>query len=212
MDILPESSMSMEAPVSAVMALMFLPPGPITSRIFSGLMYTTASCGARGESSGRGAESTSAMRPRIWILASWAWRRAWRMTAWGMPVILMSIWMPVTPSAVPATLKSMSPMASSSPRMSVRTRKSSPSLISPMAMPATGSLMGTPASIRARDAPHTEAMDEEPLDSMTWETTRMVKGNSSGPGRTGTMDRSARAPWPISRREGPRSIFTSPTQ
>ena len=35
------------------------------------------------------------------------------------PPILMSIWTAVTPSAVPATLKSMSPRWSSSPRMSV---------------------------------------------------------------------------------------------
>ncbi len=43
-----------------------------------------------------------------------------------------------------------------------------------MATPETGALMGTPASIRARLAPQTVAMDEEPLDSSTSETTRMV--------------------------------------
>ena len=36
------------------------------------------------------------------------------------PVILMSIWSAVTPSRVPATLKSMSPRWSSAPWMSVR--------------------------------------------------------------------------------------------
>ncbi len=45
---------------------------------------------------------------------------------------------------------------------------------SPMAMPATGALIGTPASISASDAPHTEAIDEEPLDSRISETTRTV--------------------------------------
>ena len=43
-----------------------------------------------------------------------------------------------------------------------------------MAMPATGRARGTPASIRDRDAPQTVAMDDEPLDSVISETTRMV--------------------------------------
>jgi hypothetical protein len=55
----------------------------------------------------------------------------------------MSIWIAVTPFLVPQTLKSMSPRWSSSPRMSLRiaTRvlgSVSPSLMSPIAMPATG--------------------------------------------------------------------------
>lgn len=43
-----------------------------------------------------------------------------------------------------------------------------------MAIPATGALTGTPASISAREAPHTEAIELEPLDSVISETTRMV--------------------------------------
>ena len=43
-----------------------------------------------------------------------------------------------------------------------------------MAIPATGALVGTPASISARLVPQTEAMDEEPLDSVISETTRMT--------------------------------------
>ena len=43
-----------------------------------------------------------------------------------------------------------------------------------MATPETGALMGTPASISARLAPQTVAMEEEPLDSSTSETTRRV--------------------------------------
>ena len=39
----------------------------------------------------------------------------------------------------------------------------------PMATPAAGADRSTPASIRAMDPPHTEAMDEEPLDSRTSE-------------------------------------------
>ena len=40
--------------------------------------------------------------------------------------------------------------------------------------PATGDLMGTPASIMARLLPHTLAMELEPLDSVISETTRML--------------------------------------
>ena len=43
-----------------------------------------------------------------------------------------------------------------------------------MAMPATGLARGTPASISESDAPHTVAIDDEPLDSVISETTRMV--------------------------------------
>ena len=43
-----------------------------------------------------------------------------------------------------------------------------------MAMPAVGRLSGTPASISASEEPHTDAIDEEPFDSVISETTRMV--------------------------------------
>ena len=47
----------------------------------------------------------------------------------------------------------------------------SPSFINPMATPATVFFTGTPASIRERLAPQTEAMELEPLDSSMSETT-----------------------------------------
>ena len=89
-------------------------------------------------------------------------------------VILMSICKDVTPFSVPATLKSISPRWSSSPRISDRTAKSSPSLIRPMAIPAIGASKGTPASIIDRDVPQTVAIEEEPLDSVISETVRNV--------------------------------------
>ena len=46
--------------------------------------------------------------------------------------------------------------------------------IRPIAMPAVGRFSGTPASISASEAPHTEAIDDEPLDSVISETTRIV--------------------------------------
>ena len=41
-------------------------------------------------------------------------------------------------------------------------------------MPATGALIGQPASIRAIEEPHTVAMDDEPFDSRMSLTRRIV--------------------------------------
>ncbi len=130
----------------------------------------------------------------------------------GEPLDLDVIWMEVTPSRVPATLKSMSPSASSTPRMSVSTATRSPSLMSPIATPATAARTGTPASIIASEPEQTLAMEEEPFDSRMSETMRMVYGNSSYAGSTAASARSARLPCPISRRLVPRTGFTSPVE
>ena len=93
--------------------------------------------------------------------------------------------------------------------MSTATR--SPSLMSPMAIPATAALIGTPASIRAIEPAHTVAIEEEPFDSRMSLTMRIVYGKLVSAGITGSIERSASAPWPISRRPGPRIGRTSPT-
>ena len=91
----------------------------------------------------------------------------------GIPGSFRSSWNPVMPSRVPQTLKSMSPKWSSAPRMSVKSSLSPFSLVTrPQEMPATGAEMGTPASIRARVAPQTDAMEVEPLELMISETQR----------------------------------------
>ena len=41
-------------------------------------------------------------------------------------------------------------------------------------MPATGALIGTPASISESVEPHTDAIDEEPFDSRISDTSRSV--------------------------------------
>ena len=41
----------------------------------------------------------------------------------------------------------------------------------PIAIPATGFIIGTPASIRAIVDPHTEAIEVEPFEESTSETT-----------------------------------------
>ena len=48
------------------------------------------------------------------------------------------------------------------------------SYTSPIAIPATGALIGTPAAISDKVEPHTEAIEVEPLDAMMSETTRSV--------------------------------------
>ncbi len=79
-------------------------------------------------------------------------------------------------------------------------------------MPATGAFTGTPASISASELPQTDAMEEEPLDSVISDTTRMVYGNSSMVGITASTPRLARRPWPISRRLGAPKRPHSPTE
>ena len=61
-------------------------------------------------------------------------------------------------------------------------------------MPATEPLIGTPASISESVEPQTEAIDVEPFDDSTSETTRIVYGHCSWLGRTGMSARSASAP------------------
>jgi len=64
-------------------------------------------------------------------------------------------------------LKSISPKKSSSPMMSVTwLTVPSAAVNRPTEMPATVALIGTPASIRAMHPPHTEAIEDEPLDSV----------------------------------------------
>ena len=64
------------------------------------------------------------------------------------------------------------------PMMSVRTAclpASSPDPSTrPIATPATGAPRGTPASIKDSVLPQTEAIEVEPLEETTSETTRMV--------------------------------------
>ena len=100
----------------------------------------------------------------------------------------------MTPSRVPATLKSISPKWSSSPKISERTTNFSSSFTKPIAIPATAALIGTPASINAKDAPHTDAIEEEPLDSVISDTTRTTYGNSVRLGITAATPRFAKRP------------------
>ena len=79
-------------------------------------------------------------------------------------------------------------------------------------MPLTGALIGTPASMSESVEPQTEPIDDEPFDSSVSETMRIVYGNSSVLGMTASSARCASAPWPMSRRFGPRMKPVSPTE
>ncbi len=68
--------------------------------------------------------------------------------------------------------------------MSESTTKLSSLFTRPIAIPATEALIGTPASISASEVPHTDAIEDEPFDSVISETIRTTYGNSSSLGMT----------------------------
>mmetsp|Transcript_23777 Transcript_23777/g.56319 ORF Transcript_23777/g.56319 Transcript_23777/m.56319 type:complete len:238 (-) Transcript_23777:429-1142(-) len=174
------STLMLDNPKSSISARICFPPGPMTLPMESSEIFTIMTLGTVGGSSPLGSASAFSISPRMWILPSFAWWRARAMVSSVSPSHLMSSWNVVMPSLSPATLKSIVPSASSVPRMSdtMTAFSSDTSLLSPrsipMAMPATGLLMGTPASIRARQPPQTDAIDEDPLDSVTSDSTRIV--------------------------------------
>ena len=84
--------------------------------------------------------------------------------------------------------------------------------ISPIAIPATGALIGTPAAINDKHPAHIVACDDEPLLSNTSETTLTVYGNSSSEGITWASALSPKAPCPISLLPGEPYLPISPTQ
>ena len=59
--------------------------------------------------------------------------------------------------------------------------------------------------------PQMVAIELEPFDSRMSLTKRIAYGKSASDGSRLARARSASAPWPISRRPGPRTGFTSPT-
>ena len=118
----------------------------------------------------------------------------------------------VTPFSVPVTLKSMSPLKSSIAARSDSTAVFLPSMISPIAIPETGALIGTPASISAKVDAHVDAIEVEPLELVTSETSLIAYGKSEIPGSTGSSAFSANAPCPISRLPGEPTRPVSPVE
>ena len=152
---------------------MIFPFGPITSPILSIGIITVMMRGANGDISS-GTSIASSMTSKIASLASRACVSASESTDAGIPSSLVSSCSAVMKSFVPATLKSMSPNASSAPRMSVSATYSVlPSIsseIRPIAMPATGACNGTPAFSSESVEAQTEPIEVEPLEPRASET------------------------------------------
>ena len=136
----PSSSTLISVLVSSWIFRIIDPPLPMISRIFSGLILIVVIRGAKSDISSRALGRTAVILSRMNRRAARACLSPSRMTRSSMPLTLMSIWRAVMPFVVPVTLKSMSPIESSLPRMSVRTTKLpvSPSSTRPIAAPATG--------------------------------------------------------------------------
>src|SRR5690606_21261105 len=82
--------------------------------------------------------------------------------------------------------------------------------INPIAIPETGLIICTPASIMAMVPLQTVAIDDDPFDSNTSETTRTVYGKSSGIILFNA--RCAKFPCPTSLLEVPRIGLASPVE
>ncbi len=187
----------------------------MTSRILSGSIVIVVMRGAYFDSSGRGALSALFITSRIFRRATLACAKVCFIIAVSRPIVFVSSWIAVIPSEVPVILKSIPPSPSSKSCKSVNTSQRLMSGIeaSPIAIPATAFFNGTPASNKASDAAQVEAIEDEPFEDIVSDTTRIVYGNSSLlVGTTGSKAFSAKAPWPISRRPGPRLGFASPTE
>ena len=88
----------------------------------------------------------------------------------------------------------------------------SPSLTSPIAIPATVDFIGTPAAINASDPPQILACDDDPFDSVISETNLTVYGNLSCDGITYFKALSAKFPCPNSLLPGALINPASPTE
>ena len=87
---------------------MFLPPGPMSAPIFSGLILSVSMRGAYLLISLRGSARVLAISARMCMRATRAFSIVSAMMACGRPFSLRSSWKPVMPFSVPAILQSMS--------------------------------------------------------------------------------------------------------
>ena len=170
----PSSSMSMVVPVSSVIPRITAPPLPMTSRIFSGSIFMVMMRGAHSDMSARGLEMTSFILPRMCRRPSLAWARASCMISLVMPCDLDVHLQRGDAGGGAGDLEVHVAQVILVAEDVGEHAKRLPSLMRPMATPATGAFSGTPASISERLVPHTEAMELEPLDSVISETTRIT--------------------------------------
>ena len=165
----------METSNSDCRPLIVAPPDPITAPIFSWGTLIVVIFGAYLETSLLTSEIVDDIWSNICSLAILAFSKACSIISKVIPLTFISIWRAVTPSFVPATLKSISPIWSSAPCISVSTTNFPlSSVISPIAIPATGEEIGTPASINASEDEQTDAIEVEPLEDKASDTDLIV--------------------------------------
>ena len=173
--------MLISQPDSSTSRLMFLPPGPINAPIFSGLILMVSMRGAYLLISLRGAEIVFAISARMCMRATRAFSTVSAISAMRNAAQLQvqletgdaffragDLAIHVAERVFPAddvgeqfVLRDFLVAARRSVQM-------------PMLMPATGRIIGTPASINASAPPQTEAMEVEPFDSMISLVTRIA--------------------------------------
>ena len=106
---LPSSSISIETPVSSIIAFITFPAGPISPAILEGSIFISSIFGAFSATSGLGSLITDSILSIMNILPSSACFNAISIISLVIPSILISICIAVIPFLVPATLKSISP-------------------------------------------------------------------------------------------------------
>ena len=177
----PSSSMLISQPDSSTRRLMFLPPGPMRAPIFSGLILTLDD--ARGVFAQFRARSGDGLGHFGQDVEA---GDAGFFQGFGHDVVGNAAEFEVQLEAGDAVCgagdfaihvaEAVFPADDVGEEFVARMilSWSSCSVQMPMLMPATGRIMGTPASMRAREAPQTVAIEVEPLDSMISLVTRMA--------------------------------------
>ena len=147
--------MSILTPVSSIILVITFPPGPITSLILSGFIFIVIILGAYLDKCGLGASIVFLISFNMCSLPTLACARAVLSISSSIPAIFISICIAVIPCSVPATLKSISPKWSSIPCISESIAIFPSCSIRPIAIPATISFIGTPASKSDKVEPQT---------------------------------------------------------
>ena len=168
--------MSTVAPDSAVIFWMTEPPLPMTSRILSGSIFMVSILGAYLLTSGRGAEMQGSM------ISSRMAKRASRVIFQGLlddlvgQAVVLQVHLDGGDAGLGASHLEVHLAVEVLHALDVDEGGEAAVVVLDQAqeMPATGALMGTPASMRARVEPQMEPWEVEPLEDSTSETTRMA--------------------------------------
>ena len=196
--IVPSSEMSICVPVSSVSARMVAPPLPITSRIFSGLILMVSMRGQNRQLAARTVQRFLHLAQDVQAAFAGLGQRLHDFLGdaldldvhlQGRDAVLGARDLEVHVAQVIFIAQDVGQHGELA-AVQDQTHRHAGDVV----------LTGTPASIMASEPPQTEAIDEEPLDSV-------ISGRADGVlevfrGRQQRDQRAARRPWPISRRLG----------